>query len=134
MAFTGGSGSIWGRLAALARSIVPGTDNTYDLGSATKRWAFVYAALAVLTTLTVTNIVMTAGVTGYINISDNMSNALQVQESNNSYLRFTTSDNEEMITIGQASDPVDLSLGNGTMYFEIGNISSNGSALVIAVS
>jgi len=74
MAFTGGSGSIWGRLAALARSIVPGADNTYDLGSSSKRWAGIYAVLAVITTLTVVNIAMTgnldAGGGNITNISE----------------------------------------------------------------
>jgi hypothetical protein len=64
--------------------ILPDTDNTYDIGSATKRWAYLYAVIAVLTSLTIGNIYLGATseglllinasteINGTLNISDNL--------------------------------------------------------------
>ncbi len=47
------SGGNDANLNNIVNDILPGADNTYSLGSQTKKWAFVYATVAVLSSIIV---------------------------------------------------------------------------------
>jgi len=127
MAYTSGGGALWRRLAAIAQSIIPSADDTYDLGSSSKKWAAIYGVLAVIATLTVTNLVVTSGQVFSINISDNLSSSVVFQENGSAYLSIVTSDGSEAVTIASNALEVPFNLVNGSMDIASGNLSVSGN-------
>ena len=57
MARTRGSGGFRGLLTRIIASILPKTDNTVNLGSAAKRWASVFAVLAIVTSISIGGVI-----------------------------------------------------------------------------
>ena len=49
MVETGAGGFHQPDFSALAEDLIPAEDDTYDLGAADKRWAYLYAVIAILT-------------------------------------------------------------------------------------
>lgn len=76
----GGSSSA--NLSSVSEDILPDTDATRDLGSDTKRWALIYAVLAVLGSATIGGILLySSGNTLYINGSLFVNGSLNVSEN-----------------------------------------------------
>lgn len=54
----------------VAEDIIPKTDDTYDLGSSTKKWAYLYAVIAILTSLTIGGVINMSVSGGVLIIND----------------------------------------------------------------
>ena len=65
---------------ALPHDIIPEVHNTYNLGSNSKKWAYIYAVIAVLTSITLGGIYLgaTAGGLFYVNASTQINGSLDV--------------------------------------------------------
>jgi len=63
---TSGGGSIWGKLTRIIKDLKPKTDDTYDLGSSSKRWAYLYAVIAMVTSITIGGAYLTWNSSGYL--------------------------------------------------------------------
>ena len=68
---------------ALAEDLIPAADDTYDLGAEDTRWAYIYAVIAVLTSLIIGGIYVGATSEGYflINASTQVNGSLFIDEN-----------------------------------------------------
>jgi len=69
MAYTGGKSSLLRALGALGRAIIPKLDATYDVGSVSKRFAGLYAVIAVLTSMVIGSVLINQAETGELEIN-----------------------------------------------------------------
>jgi len=74
MVETWGSGKVAAEvdLSAVAQDILPADDDTYNIGSASKRWASIYAMLAVLTSLLIGGVLLSVSPAGILVVNDSM--------------------------------------------------------------
>ncbi len=68
---------------ALPHDIIPEVHNTYNLGSNSKKWAYVYAVIAILTSLTIGGIFLGATAEGYflVNASTQINGSLFINDN-----------------------------------------------------
>tara|TARA_Y100000310_G_scaffold343319_1_gene450376 strand:+ start:2188 stop:3663 length:1476 start_codon:yes stop_codon:yes gene_type:complete len=69
-------------LSAVVENIIPATDDTYDLGSPDKNWAWIYAAMAVIGSIAIGGVVGLSNVDGvlHINASTQVNGSFNVLE------------------------------------------------------
>lgn len=70
-------------LGAIGQNVLPATDETYDLGSDDKKWAAIWVALALITSLTIGGVIGLSNVDGvlFINASTEVNGSLNVTEN-----------------------------------------------------
>ena len=83
MVQTGATGRPFPGWEDVAEDIIPAVDDTYDLGAEDKRWAYIYAVIAVLTSLVIGGIYVGATTEGYffINATTEVNGSLFINEN-----------------------------------------------------
>ena len=105
----------------VAEDIVPEADDTYDLGADDKRWAYIYAAIAILTSMTIGGIYLGATSEGFffINATTQINGSLNVSGD---------MDVDGILTAGNATienlNIENLNFSNLTITGDIFNISA----------
>ena len=83
MVETGAGGFHRTDYSEFAEDLIPAEDDTYDLGATDKRWAYLFAVIAILTSLTIGGIYLGATTEGwlFVNASTQMNGSLAVNGS-----------------------------------------------------
>lgn len=100
----------WGKVP---EDIIPKTDETYDLGTANKRWAYLYAVIAILTSMVIGGIYLGATTEGYflINATTQINGSLNVNEN------ITASNITADYYFGNGSQLTDITLTETDPYW-----------------
>ena len=119
MARTSGRSGFARLLSAIRDSFLPKTDNTYDVGSDTKRWKTLYAVLAIVTSLMIGGIYMQEDTPGRLHINGSLyvNGTLEARD-----LFTTSSATITLETSLNASNKTIIQLQNITMYSPDGTL------------
>lgn len=92
---SGGNAGGAGGLGAVAEDILPATDDTYDVGSKTKQWAYLWTVIAVLASLVIGTAINLSQIDGklFINESTTINGSLDIRDNINATSGFI-GDNE----------------------------------------
>jgi len=109
----------------IPEDLIPATTETYDLGSSTKKWAYLYAVIAVLTSITLGGIYLGATTEGYflINATTQINGSLNVNDN----ITFQYLNGTGGYFSGDVNISGDLTAGNTTL--ESLNVSGNISVI-----
>ena len=115
-------------LDLVAEDIIPTDDNTYDLGSISKRWAAIWTVIAILTSLTVGAVYLATTAEGwlYINASTVINGSLNVTQNITAVAFFGDGSQLTGIAAGGGSSVWNSSgsnvfLNDSTAFLSLGN-------------